>query len=62
MAATGKKVTTTIYMTKEQDRQLTLLSLATGRSKAHHIREGIELALKKHKDLFPRQLGLLGEG
>jgi predicted DNA-binding protein len=60
---TSRKVTTTIYITADQDRQLKLLSEATGTSMAQYIREGIDLVLERHKDQIPRQLGLdIGEG
>lgn len=53
-----RKVATTIYITVEQDRQLKLLSSATGTSMAQFIREGIDLVLEKYADRLPRQLGL----
>lgn len=56
-----RKVTTTIYITAEQDRQLKLLSQATGVPVARYIREGIDLVLERHKERIPRQLGLLGD-
>jgi len=54
----GRKVATTIYITVDQDRQLKLLSQATGTSMAQYIREGIDLALEQHRGRLPHQLGL----
>lgn len=54
----GRKVATTIYITVDQDRQLKLLSQATGTSMAQYIREGIDLVLEQHRGRLPHQLGL----
>ena len=53
-----RKVTTTIYITVEQDRKLKLLSQAMGVPMAQFIRQGIDLVLKQYKDRLPEQLGL----
>lgn len=58
---TRKKVATTIYITADQDRQLKLLSQATGMPMAELIRQGIDFILEKYKDRLPTQLGLFGE-
>ena len=54
----GRKVTTTVYITEDQDRRLKLLSQATTVSMAQYIREGIELVLERYAEQVPRQLGL----
>ena len=54
----GRKVATTIYITVDQDRQLKLLSQATGVSMAQYIREGIDLVLRQHRTQLPHQLDL----
>jgi predicted DNA-binding protein len=54
----SRKVATTIYITAEQDRQLKLLSQATGDPMAQFIREGIDLVLEKYQHRLPKQLGL----
>lgn len=56
--ASNRKVATTIYITVEQDRQLKLLSQATGIPMAQFIREGIDAMLERYKDRVPTQLGL----
>ena len=53
-----KKVATTIYITAEQDKQLKLLSQATGMPMAELIRQGIDHVLDRYKDRLPAQLGL----
>jgi len=56
-----KKVTTTIYITAEQDKLLKLLSQATGLPMAELIRQGIDHVLDRYKDRLPAQLGLFGD-
>lgn len=56
----GRQSKTSVYLSREQ--QLTRLSHITGRSKAHHIRAGIELELERKRHLIPEQLGLHDEG
>jgi hypothetical protein len=54
-----KKISTTVYITPEQDAQLKLL---TGRTKvpvAEYIRQGIDLVLHKYRDQLPGQVDLL---
>ncbi len=53
-----RKVTTTIYITADQDKQLKLLSQATGMPMAELIRQGIDHVLERYKDRLPTQLGL----
>ena len=56
---TRRKISTTIYITPEQDEQLKLLSQRTNRPVAEYIRGGIDLVLDKHRHLLPMQLNLL---
>jgi predicted DNA-binding protein len=58
---TRRKVATTIYITLDQDRQLKLLSQATGMPMAELIRQGIDHVLERYKDRLPTQLGLFAE-
>lgn len=56
-----KKVTTTIYITNEQDKQLKLLSQAMDVPMAELIRQGIDHVLERYKDRLPTQLGLFSD-
>jgi hypothetical protein len=56
-----RKISTTVYITPDQDEKLKVLSMRTGRPIAEYIREGIDLALKLHQKHLPQQLGLLGD-
>lgn len=54
-----KKISTTVYITPEQDARLKELA---GRSKvpvAEYIRQGIDLVLDKYRDQLPGQVDLL---
>ena len=53
-----KKVTTTIYITPEQNEQLKLLHNQTKVPIAEYVRQGIDMILKKHGNNLPRQLSL----
>ena len=53
-----KKISTTIYITEEQDRRLKELSRRTKVPVSVYIREGIDLALERYKDVLPGQLTL----
>ncbi len=55
-----KKISTTIYITPEQNELLKLLNQKTRVPVAEYIRQGIDLILEKHKDELPGQqtLGL----
>ena len=56
------KIPTTVYITEEQLRLLKMLSERTKVPVAAYIREGIEMALKKHeKELPGRQLTFVEE-
>ncbi len=54
----GKKVTTTVYITEEQNQLLKELNRRTKVPVAEFIREGIDLVLQKHKAHLPGQLEL----
>jgi len=53
-----KKISTTIYITPEQNERLKLLNQRTKVPIAVYIREGIDMVLEKHKDELPGQLTL----
>ena len=50
-----RKVSTTIYITPEQNEQLKLLHNKTKVPIAEYIRQGIDLILEKHKAVLPGQ-------
>ncbi len=53
-----KKISTTVYITPEQDQQLKLLHQKTKVPVAEYIRQGIDLILEKNKDHLPGQASL----
>jgi predicted DNA-binding protein len=53
-----KKISTTIYITPEQNDRLKVLHERTKVPVAVYIREGIDLVLKQHNDELPGQLSL----
>jgi predicted DNA-binding protein len=53
-----KKISTTIYITPEQNDRLKLLNQRTKVPIAVYIREGIDMVLEKHRDELPGQLTL----
>jgi predicted DNA-binding protein len=53
-----KKISTTIYITPEQNEQLKVLHDRTKVPIAVFIREGIDLVLERHRDHLPGQLML----
>ena len=53
-----KKISTTIYITPEQNDRLKLLNQRTHVPIAVYIREGIDLVLERHKNELPGQLTL----
>lgn len=55
-----KKISTTIYITPEQNERLKLLNRRTKVPVAVYIREGIDMVLDKHRDQLPGQLVLGG--
>jgi hypothetical protein len=56
-----KKISTTIYVTPEQDERLRLLHERTKVPVAVYIREGIDLILRQYGHLLPGQLALTAE-
>lgn len=56
-----RKVSTTIYITPEQNERLRELHERTKVPVAVYIREGIDLVLDKYEHLLPGQASLLGE-
>lgn len=59
-----KKISTTVYITPEQDERLKLLNDRTKVPVAEYIRQGIDLVLEKYRGALPGQLTLedLGKG
>ncbi len=53
-----KKVTTTIYITPEQEQRLKLLHTRTKVPVAEYIRQGIDLILEHYKEVLPGQVAL----
>jgi predicted DNA-binding protein len=51
-----KKISTTIYITPEQNDRLKVLHERTKVPVAVYIREGIDLVLQQHSDELPGQL------
>lgn len=48
-----KKISTTVYITPEQDEQLRALSDVTKVPVAEYIRQGIDALLERHADQIP---------
>ena len=53
-----KKISTTVYITPEQDAALKQLNGKTKVPVAEYIRQGIELMLEKYRDHLPGQQSL----
>ena len=53
-----KKISTTVYITPEQDEQLKRLHEKTKVPVAEYIRQGIDLVLERYKDNLPGQQSL----
>jgi predicted DNA-binding protein len=51
-----KKISTTIYITPEQNERLKLLNERTKVPVAEYIRQGIDLVLEKYRPVLPGQL------
>jgi len=51
-----KKLSTTIYITPEQNAQLKLLNEKTKVPVAEYIRQGIDLVLEKYRSQLPGQV------
>ncbi len=54
-----KKISTTVYITPEQDERLKALHARTKVPVAEYIRQGIDLVLQKYERVLPGQLDLL---
>ncbi len=54
-----KKISTTIYITPEQNDRLHMLHSRTKVPVAVYIREGIDLALKHYEHMLPGQMSLV---
>ena len=55
-----KKISTTVYITPEQDERLKQLHGKTKVPVAEYIRQGIELVLQQYEDELPGQRSLFG--
>jgi predicted DNA-binding protein len=53
-----KKISTTIYITPEQNERLKVLNARTKVPVAEYIRQGIDLVLEKYRAALPGQLSL----
>ncbi len=51
-----KKISTTIYITEDQNEKLKLLNKKTKVPVAEYIRQGIDLVLDKYKNQLPGQM------
>ncbi|MCB1198904.1 MAG: ribbon-helix-helix domain-containing protein [Deltaproteobacteria bacterium] len=51
-----KKISTTVYITEDQNDRLKLLNKRTKVPVAEYIRQGIDLVLEKYKDQIPGQM------
>ena len=56
-----KKISTTVYITPEQNELLKVLNQKTKVPIAEYIREGIDMVLEKYQNQLPGQLSLLGD-
>ncbi len=56
-----KKISTTVYITQDQNNLLKLLNQKTKVPIAEYIREGIDLVLERYRDHLPGQLSLLSD-
>jgi predicted DNA-binding protein len=57
-----KKISTTVYITPEQDERLKQLHARTKVPVAEYIRQGIDLVLDRYKEHMPGQVGLFDGG
>ncbi|HEY7723804.1 MAG TPA: ribbon-helix-helix domain-containing protein [Anaeromyxobacteraceae bacterium] len=53
-----KKISTTVYITPEQNERLKLLHARTKVPVAEYIRQGIDLVLDRYREALPGQLTL----
>lgn len=56
-----KKISTTVYITEEQNERLKQLNEKTKVPIAEFIRQGIDMVLDKYRDELPGQLTLLDQ-
>jgi hypothetical protein len=56
-----KKVSTTVYITYDQNHMLKALNQKTKVPVAEYIREGIDMVLDRHRNQLPGQMLLLSE-
>jgi hypothetical protein len=56
-----KKISTTVYITPEQDARLKQLHGKTKVPVAEYIRQGIDLVLEKYRDALPGQTYLFDD-
>ncbi|MEZ4368753.1 MAG: ribbon-helix-helix domain-containing protein [Kofleriaceae bacterium] len=57
-AVARKKISTTVYITPEQDAQLKLLHARTRVPVAEYVRQGIDLVLARYQHALPGQVDL----
>lgn len=57
-----KKISTTVYITEEQNERLKILHQRTKVPVAEFIREGIDMVLEQHRHLLPGQMSLREAG
>ncbi len=57
MSANRKKVSTTVYLTPEQNERLKALTAKTRVVTAEYIREGVELVLAKYEEQHEQPKG-----
>jgi len=57
-----KKISTTVYITPEQNARLKELHERTKVPVAEYIRQGIDLVLEKYAELMPGQVSLFDAG
>lgn len=51
-----KKISTTVYITEEQNEKLKLLNKKTKVPVAEYIRQGIDLVIERYKNQIPGQM------
>jgi len=54
-----KKISTTVYITRDQSERLKQLHRVTKVPVAEYIRQGIDMVLQHHSDKLPGQLKLI---
>ena len=56
MNMSRKKISTTVYITEEQNEKLKLLNKKTKVPVAEYIRQGIDMVLEQYKNQIPGQM------